>query len=146
MTGQRTSSTPRPQPASPTTSSHTSAVCADFDGDGDIDVATLDNRGPLRVYRNTLGGSSHHVSLRLEGVDANTSALGARIRVQAGERVQVDEARLDNTFLSQQPFVRHFGLGQYRGSVRVDVRWPDGVESTHALAVDREHLLRHPSL
>ena len=122
----------------------TAAVCADFDGDGDIDIATLGGGGELRAYENTLGGGLHYVTFDLVGRGANTSAIGAWVEVRSGDSVQVRERRIDNTHTSGQSTRLHLGLPT-GALVDVLVRWPDGSRTEHRhLAPDLHHRLQQP--
>ena len=62
------------------------------------------------------------------GSRSNRSAIGARVRVVAGDLTLVDEVRGGGSYLSQNDLRVHVGLGDYKGAVRVDVRWPNGNE------------------
>ena len=62
----------------------------DFDNDGDVDVVMVSQTGPLQLYRNDGGNANGWITLRLEGVQANRDALGAKVTVmtKAGKRTQ----------------------------------------------------------
>ena len=66
--------------------------------------------------------------MQLVGTTSNRSAIGARVRVVAGDLTLVDEVRGGGSYLSQNDLRVHFGLGGYDGAVRVEVRWPNGNE------------------
>ena len=66
--------------------------------------------------------------MKLVGTTSNRSAIGARVRVVAGDLTLVDEVRGGGSYLSQNDLRVHFGLGGNGGPVRVDVRWPNGNE------------------
>jgi hypothetical protein len=122
----------------------TSAVCGDLDGDGDIDIVTLEVNGQLRAYENTLGAGQHYISLDLKDNSPNRQAIGARVVVRSGDHQQVAERRIDNTHTSGQSTRLHFGLPSDR-PVDVAIRWPDGRESNViGLRTDRHHRLAQP--
>ena len=54
---------------------------ADFNGDGRVDLAIAQNGNALRVYRNT--GAKVGLRVRLRGVPANPTAVGALLRLEA---------------------------------------------------------------
>jgi hypothetical protein len=61
-------------------------------------------------------------------------AIGARVRVSAGGQTQIDEVRSGGSYMSQNDFRLHFGIGKAT-SADVSVRWPDGsVENFSAVA------------
>ncbi len=53
--------------------------CFDFDRDGDLDFAVSNNRGPFRLYENTLAGGAGFLTFRLRGQAPNTEGIGARV-------------------------------------------------------------------
>jgi len=72
------------------------------------------------------------------GTASNRSAIGARVRVVAGDLTLVDEVRGGGSYLSQNDLRVHFGLGDNAGAARVEVRWPNGNEERFdGIAADR---------
>lgn len=123
----------------------TSTVCTDFDGDGDIDIATMTVGGQLRGYENALF-SGTYVSLELVAPGRNHRAIGARVLLLSNGVEQTRECRIDNTHTSGQSIRLHFGVP---GATNVDVQvsWPDGHTSQHlGLPTGRHHTLHHPDL
>jgi hypothetical protein len=103
-----------------------SVVCFDYDLDGDVDVLIANNQGPLRLWRNDALEGGHHLSVRLVGRPPNARAIGAWVRIRIGERWQLREIRAGGGYLSQDPALAHFGLGDAERIDELDVRWPDG--------------------
>jgi len=84
------------------------------------------------LLRNT--GQSLGGSLLVRAVSSGRDAIGARITVTANGRKQVDEVRSGGSFISQNDFRLHFGLGKATAA-DVSVRWQDGkVETFLAIA------------
>jgi hypothetical protein len=110
---------------------------SDFDNDGDIDIVTVNlDEGPS-LYRNDGGNDGHWISFRLEGVQSNRDAIGARIEIEAGGRTQVAEVRSGGSYLSHNDMRIHFGLGEVNVIDRVRIRWPSGeVDELTGLAAD----------
>ncbi len=106
------------------------AAFGDLDNDGDIDVVINNLDGPLTVLRNDGGNAGAFLTIDLVGAKSNRSALGARVKVVAGDLVQVDERRSGGSYLSQNDTRLHFGLGPRRRVDRVEIRWPDGATDT----------------
>ena len=63
-------------------------------------------------------------ALTPEGRDA----IGARIRVTADGRDQIEEVRSGGYHISQSDFRIHFGLGT-ASAADVEIRWPNGTTS-----------------
>ena len=59
-------------------------AAADFDRDGDTDLAVAVTGGGLRLFRNDGGNANHQLKLRLLGNRSNASGLGIRIEVASG--------------------------------------------------------------
>ena len=83
----------------------------DFDNDGDVDVVINNLNGPPTLLRNDGAGKNNWLILRLEGSTSNRSAIGARVRVAAGGRIQTDEVRSASSYYSSNGLRLHFGLG-----------------------------------
>ena len=106
------------------------AAFGDLDNDGDIDVVINNLDGPLTVLRNDGGNGNNFLTIDLVGRKSNRSAFGARVKVTAGDLVQVDERRSGGSYLSQNDVRLHFGLEKRQKVDRVEVRWPDGAIET----------------
>lgn len=106
---------------------HASRGCAfgDFDNDGDIDVLIMNLNEPPSLLRNDLKGDSHWIKVKLVGTKSNRSAIGARVTVRYGSKVQAQEVLSQASFYSVNDFRLHFGLGTVK-QVDVTVRWPNG--------------------
>jgi len=118
---------------------HQSRGCAfgDFDNDGDLDVLILNQNEPPSLLRNDAPSGNHWIKVRLEGVKSNRSAIGARVVVRYGGKVQVQEVLSQASYLSSNDPRLHFGLGAAT-TADIEVRWPLGlIEGFHAVAANR---------
>ena len=70
------------------------------------------------VFRTESRTDHRWLTVQLVGTTSNRSAIGARVRVVAGELTLVDEVRGGGSYLSQNDLRVHFGLGGYDGAVR----------------------------
>ena len=118
------------------------AAFGDYDNDGDIDVlvVNLDDRPTL--LRNDTPAGNHWMTLQLVGAKSNRDAIGARVRVTAGDRTQSAEIRGGGSYLSNDDRRAHFGLGAATRA-RVQIQWPSGfVEPAADLDADRFYVAR----
>jgi hypothetical protein len=70
------------------------------------------------------------ITLKLEGTKSNRSAIGARVRITAGDLVQTGEVRSGGSYLSQSDLRLHFGLGAATKVDRIEITWPGGAKSS----------------
>lgn len=102
---------------------------ADFDDDGDADIALLDNRnGPL-LLRNVSESGNYSLKVRLVGPAAACFGAKVEVRAGAGERRQTQWWGTDVSFLSMHAGELIFGLGSRNTATDVVVTWADGRES-----------------
>jgi len=106
---------------------------ADLDNDGDQDVF-IELGGfysadvyPSSLFENPGGNSNHWVTLRLEGVKANKSGIGARIRVDvaspSGDRSMHLVCGTGGSFGSST-LQQEIGLGDATAIKQIHIRWP----------------------
>jgi hypothetical protein len=122
------------------------AAFGDFDNDGQIDVAIVNVNDQPDLFRLKGDPANHWVTVKLVGVQSNRDAIGARVHAVAGGVQQWQEVRGGGSYLSQNDFRVHFGLGAATRVDRLDVRWPNGLEeSWDRVEVDRFHTLTEGS-
>ncbi len=114
----------------------------DPDGDGDLDLAILSLQD-LRLLENRTPGARHFVRLRLTAKGLDRAALGAVVRVTAGDRTVVQRVDRVRGFHSQIGPDVHVGLGAASRVSAVEVAWPSGLRQRWAdLPADGRLLLR----
>jgi hypothetical protein len=126
---------------------HSSRGCAfgDFDNDGDMDILIVNQNEPPSLLRNDVTGDHHWIKIKLSGVTSNRSAIGARVIVHYGDRVQAQEVLSQSSYLSVNDSRLHFGLGPAT-SVDVEIRWPLGrVEKLSQVPADQLVYVREGS-
>ena len=106
---------------------HRGCAFADFDNDGRIDVAVSVLGEPAEVLRNVSGRGNHWLELRLRGKASNRDGIGARVKlVPESGAAQYNHVSTSVGYASSSTRRLHFGLGEDRKAVRIEIRWPSG--------------------
>jgi len=111
---------------------HSGRGCAfgDFDNDGDIDILIVNMNEPPSLLRNDLPGKQNWIKILLEGVKSNRSAIGARVLVHYGNKVQAQARVSQSSYYSSSDPRLHFGIGESK-VVDLDIYWPIGLHERH---------------
>jgi hypothetical protein len=107
------------------------AATADFDNDGDLDLAYLNYDGGLSVFRNDVSGRNR-VQVRLRGTKSNHYGVGAVVRVEGSSGLQTQIMTVARGYTSGSELVAHFGLGADTQVKRLVVEWPSGTTQVFA--------------
>jgi hypothetical protein len=100
------------------------SAAADYDNDGDLDVAVTTVGGPLALLEN-VGARGAWLEVALDEF-----APGTVVRVVLPDgRELVREAQAGSSYLSSEDPRLHFGLGSAERLPRLVVSWPDGGET-----------------
>lgn len=121
-----------------------SAVSADFDRDGDLDLLVTNFQDGPTLLDNRLAKSdaTNWIRLRLEHDAPNVDAVGATIEVTTGEKKQVRNVSCGEGYLGQRAPSFLFGLGKEK-TADVRIRWPDGTtEAFEKLSAACDHRIR----
>ncbi len=101
-------------------------AAADFDHDGDLDLATYDT-----LFRNDITeGKGHWLQIRAvgNGTTTNRSAIGATVRVTAGGRTWIRHVQGNTGLGCQDSMFLHVGLGEATIVDQIVVSFPGGGE------------------
>ena len=110
----------------------------DCDNDGDLDIAVVNINDRAALLRNDGGNRQHWLSIRTVGQHSNRDGIGARVRLTAGDLVQVAEVHSGGSYLSQHDPRLFFGLGRRTRVDEVEIRWPGGaLQRLAPLAADQ---------
>jgi hypothetical protein len=113
-------------------------VFDDLDNDGRVDVVVLNRDRPPTVLRNESATGHHWLQIQLRGIHTNRDAVGAHVKVTAGELQQVAEVHSGRGYQSHFGSRLHFGLGRHDRVDRIEVRWiGGGVDVLQDVPVDR---------
>ncbi len=116
---------------------------ADFNADGRVDIflANSGNDGN-QLFTNLTNNANNWVKVKLEGTQSNRAAIGARVEIEAGGKIMVDEITAGASYASHNSFILHFGLGTAEVAERLKIRWPNGlVEEYEQLATNTSYLV-----
>jgi hypothetical protein len=116
----------------------------DIDNDGKLDLLLTTVAGPARLFHNVASGDGHWLSVRaLDPEHGERDAVGAEIRVRAGQRSWLRWINPATSFLCSNDPRAHFGLGPTAEVDEIIVLWPDGSrERFPGGKVDRQRTLR----
>lgn len=117
-------------------------AAGDLDGDGRPEIVIANLNAKPSVLRNE-GEPGAFLSIELEGVESNRSAIGARVEIESGERKQMQDVVGGGSYFSQSEPALYFGLGDVAQVDLVAVRWPGGRTQTFQdVAANRKYFLR----
>lgn len=122
------------------------AVYADFDNDGDLDVAmnNIDQEAFLYENHSERKPEQHFLTVKLKGPALNRGGFGAKIRVWTSNGGQYAEHSPYRGYQStMEPDRLHFGLGNASKADSVTIVWPDSrmqvlknIKANQALELD----------
>ncbi len=103
---------------------------ADFDADGDVDVAISHLNEPLALLENKFHDQNRWLSLSLVGTQSSRDAVGARVELQLGSTRLHRQIVGGGSYLSHSAQAMHFALPAAGGSRTLIVHWPSGTTQT----------------
>ncbi|MGH9160318.1 MAG: CRTAC1 family protein [Vicinamibacteraceae bacterium] len=98
----------------------------DYNNDGALDVAISNLGGRPVLLRNASSAGRHWLLVEARGRRSNRFGLGASVRVETAQGVQVRAINNTASYLSSNDIRLHFGLGDERRIKKIEVRWPSG--------------------
>ena len=114
------------------------AAFGDLDNDGNIDVVVEDLDASPMILHNEGSKSNHWITLELGAKTGNPLAIGAKVKITTGKVSQIEEIRSGGSYLSNNDFRVHFGLGAATKIDEIEIRWNSGkVETIKDVAADK---------
>ena len=99
---------------------------ADFDNDGRLDIYETNADQPSFLYHNQTEETGNWVELKLIGTKSNRDAIGARVKLQAGDQRLIREVDGGNGYSGQSSTRVHFGIGHATKIDALEIHWPSG--------------------
>ena len=107
----------------------------DLFNDGHMELVVENLEGSPMILRTESDLKNQWISFEFAGTKSNRLALNTRVRVTAGDLVQVGEVLSGGSYLSQNDLRLHFGLGCHDKVDTVEITWPSGEKETlHGLS------------
>jgi hypothetical protein len=100
---------------------------ADYDNDGDLDLAINVRGERAELLRNDGGNANNWLQVFLIGTKSNRDAVGASLKLVAEEFTQVKQRQGGMGYMSASDPRVHFGLGARKTVQSLEITWPNGV-------------------
>jgi hypothetical protein len=106
------------------------SAVADYDNDGDLDIAVSNSGGPLQLLRND-GTHGNWVGVQLVGRKSNRQGIGARLVAETPVGKKLTRfVQAGNSYLSSSDPRVIFGLGEENSIRKLTIYWPSGIVQT----------------
>lgn len=103
---------------------------ADFDRDGDLDIAISHLDEPVELLENQFRKQNHWIAVELVGVQSNRDAIGARLELKTGDQSYMRQITGGASYLSHSSRIAHFTLPNDAPPDSLTVYWPSGRTQT----------------
>ena len=100
---------------------------ADFDNDGDLDIAISNSNTYPQLLRNDGGNVNHWLEVMLVGTKSNRDGRGAALKLISAGFIEHRQAQGGMSYMSAQDPRIHFGLGQRKTIESLEITWPSGI-------------------
>lgn len=98
----------------------------DYDNDGDVDILVSCCGESAVLLRNDSKTENYWVKVQLVGTKSNRDGIGAKVKVQTGEKTQVKEVVCGGSYASGSERAIVFGLGTHSTVQSIEVKWLGG--------------------
>ena len=100
-------------------------AAADFDNDGDPDLAVQANNGPFELLRNDIR-AARWLGVDLRGTAPNTGGVGAKVTLLTTDGPQTRWALAGDSYQSTSDRRLQFGLATGATPASIEIVWPSG--------------------
>ena len=100
---------------------------ADFDDDGDIDLALTPINEPALLLANVSRTPHHWLALKLIGTTSSRDAVGALVQIETPRGRIVRQVKGGGSYASSSDHRIFFGLGGADSIASLEIRWPSGL-------------------
>jgi len=105
---------------------------ADFDNDGDIDLAINIRGDHPELLRIDGGNANHWLEVFLVGTKSNREGIGSKLKLTSEGFTQTKQSQGGMGYMSASDPRIHFGLGQRKSIESLEITWPSGSVDTLA--------------
>jgi hypothetical protein len=102
------------------------SAVADYDNDGDEDIAVSNRDDYPELLRNDGGNANHWLEVMLVGTKSNRDGVGASLKLASEGMVIFKQRKGGMSYMSAQDPRVHFGLGQRQRIESLEITWPSG--------------------
>jgi hypothetical protein len=102
------------------------SAVADFDNDGDLDIAISVSGGYPQLLRNDGGNANNWLEVMLVGTKSNRDGVGAALKLVSEGFTQYQQRKGGMSYMSAHDPRVHFGLGQRKSIEGLEITWPSG--------------------
>jgi len=99
---------------------------ADFDNDGDADIAVNVRGDYPELLRNDGGNANHWLEVLLIGTKSNRDGIGSLLKLTSGGATHVEQAKGGMSYMSASDPRIQFGLGKRSKIESLVITWPSG--------------------
>ncbi len=126
---------------------HRSALFADFDNDGRVDIYVSvngqqiedgkgnimndENQGKGILLQNKSSKSNNWLKVRLEGTKSNRDGYGTFVILETNEVKQKKSLSSGEGYFGNNAQEIYFGLGQAKYVDKIDINWPSGIKESY---------------
>ncbi len=103
------------------------AVSADYDNDGDIDIVLVNSNQRVVLLRNDGGNKNNWLSIKLVGTNSNRDGIGTIVRIVSDKITQIAEVKSGSSYASGSDTRLLFGLGEVEKVDSIEVIWQSGI-------------------